>query len=287
MTAALAFDQDEFKRAAREQWDIAAGGWNDNGAKIRAWLREATDAMLAMADVQSGGHVLDVAAGAGDQTLDVAARVGPNGHVLATDLSPAILALARDNLERAGLRNVETRVAAGDALPAADGTFDAVISRLGLMFFPDPLRSLREMRRVLRPAGGICTVVFSTIEANPCLAILMSTALKHAGLPPRDPYQPGSLLSLGRPGAIDALFAKAEFREIATTRLSAPFRLPSARDYLAFIRTSASPVLHILGRLSPAAQQAAWDEMADRLRQFDGATGWEGPNELLLTAARR
>jgi SAM-dependent methyltransferase len=287
MSAAAQFDANAFKQSIREQWNRSASGWNDSSAIIRPWLRTATDAMLDMAGIRAGSRVLDVAAGAGDQTLDIAARVGPGGHVLATDLSPEILAFAERNAARAGYANVAVRPADGESLPIDEGSFDAVVCRLGLMFFPDPLAGLRGMWRALEPGGGICTMVFSTPEANPCVALLVGTALQHAGLPPRDPYQPGSLFSLGRPGLIDALFAQAGFREIATTRISAPFRLPSARDYLDFIRSSASPIQQILGRLDDRARAAAWADMERKLERFSTPTGWQGPNELLLTAARR
>jgi SAM-dependent methyltransferase len=272
--------------ATRSQWDQAAAGWNAHGPQIRAWLARATDGMLGMAGVGPGSRVLDVAAGAGDQTLAIADRIGPTGHVLATDLSPAILALARDNATRAGLSNVQTQVADGEDLRVTPASFDAVVCRLGLMLFPDPLRGLREMHRALRPGGGICTVVFSQPDRNPCIATLMATALRHAGLPPRDPFTPGGVLSLGRPGHIDALFAAAGFEEVATTRIDAPFRWPSVRAYLDFVRSSASPIHQILERLAPAAADAAWAEMEERLSVFTTPSGWEGPNELLLTAGR-
>ncbi|KRC11121.1 ubiquinone biosynthesis protein UbiE [Hydrogenophaga sp. Root209] len=280
-------DGQAFKAGMRIQWDTAAAGWNAHAADIRAWLRKPTDAMCRMAGVTAGSRVLDVAAGAGDQTLDIAAQVGPQGRVLATDLSPAIVALARDNAVRAGFGHVQTRVADGEDLGVAEASFDAAVCRLGLMFFPDPLRGLREMHRALRPGGGVCTMVFSRPEKNPCLTILMSTALKHAGLPARDPFSPGGLLSLGQPGRIDALFRSAGFQDVATTAVDAVFRLPSVEHYLAFVRSSASPILQILGHLDAASAEAAWSEMRDRLQAFTTQTGWEGPNELLLTAGRR
>jgi len=287
MSAVLAPDPQAFKTAVRAQWNQSAAGWNAHTPQIRDWLRPATDAMLDMAGIAPGMQVLDVAAGAGDQTLDIARCIGPQGQVLATDLSPAILALAQENARHAGLNNVQTLAADGENLPLEQGRFDAAVSRLGLMFFPDPLQGLRELHRVLRPGAGLCTVVFSRPEKNPCLGILMSTALKHAGLPPRDPYQPGGLMSLGKPGLVDELFRQAGLRDVATTTMAAPFRLPSVQHYLDFIRASASPIQQILSKLDPAAAQAAWDEMEERLGQFTTTTGWAGPNELLLTAARR
>ena len=276
-----------FKAAVRDQWNRSAQGWNDESPKIRGWLSEATNAMIEMADIQAGMRVLDVAAGAGDQTLDIAKRVGPGGHVLATDLSPAILAFCRESARRAGHDNVETLAADGETLAVEESHFDAAVCRLGLMFFPDPGKGLRAVFRALKPGGRFCSMVFSTPETNPCVAILVSTALKHAGLPPRDPYQPGGLLSLGKPGLIDELFRQSGFAQVATTRVEAPFRLPSVRDYLDFVRGSASPILQILGRLDEPARDAAWADIESKLAAFNTRDGWEGPNELLLTVGYR
>ena len=280
-------DAEAFKFATRRQWDQAASGWNAHTAQIREWLQPATEAMLEMAGVRRGARVLDVAAGAGDQTLDIAQRVGPDGYVLATDLSASILEFAKGNARRAGYGNVGTLVADGESLQIDEGGFDATVCRLGLMLFPDPRQGLREMYRALKPGGGVCTIVFSRPETNPCVTTLLSTALKHAGLPPRDPYQPGGLLSLGKPGLIDEMFRGAGFKDVATTRMDAPFRLPSAQDYLRFIRTSASPLQQILSKLGAEAADAAWEDMEGCLKIFETTEGWTGPNELLLTAARR
>ena len=115
-------------------WDKAAAGWNSHAAVIHEWLAEATAAMLAAARIGPGARVLDIAAGAGDQTLDIARCVGPRGHVLATDVSAAILSLARDNARAAELHNIDTRVADAQALGLEGAGFDAAVSRLGLMF---------------------------------------------------------------------------------------------------------------------------------------------------------
>lgn len=287
MSTPQAPDPKSFKAAVREQWDKSATGWDAHAPQIRAWLSSATETMLAMAGIAPGSRVLDVAAGAGDQTLDIAKRVGPQGSVLATDLSPAILLLAKSNAVHAGYNNVEIQIADGESLAVKSESFDAAVCRLGLMFFPNPLMGLQEMHRALRPGGGICTMVFSGPASNPCVTLLMSTALRHAGLAPRDPWQPGGLLSLGKPGLLPQLFQSAGFRDVTTTTVDAPFRMPSARHYLDFVRTSASPVQQILAGLAPAAADEAWADIEERLGEFTNASGWDGPNELLLTAARR
>ena len=102
----------------------------------------------------------------------------------------------------------------------------------------------------------------------------------------RDPFQPGGLLSLGKPGLIDDLFKQAGFHEIATTRIAAPFNLPTVRDYMKFIRTSAGPIVQILMSLDAAKAEAAWADMEQALSRYQRPGGWQGPNELLLTAAK-
>ncbi len=287
MDMQTALDAPGLKVATREQWNEAAAGWNEHAPWIREWLAATTSAMLDLAGVAAGSRVLDVAAGTGDQTLDIARRVGPGGRVVATDISPGVLALARANLQEAGHDWVQTLVADAEDLPAPLADFDAVVCRLGWMLCPDPLQALREAHRVLKPGGMACAVVFGAPARNPCIAGLMATALKHAGLAPRDPWQPGGLVSLGKPGLLDELFRQAGFREVATTAIDAPFRMKSAAHYLDFVRSSASPIRQILERLPAQAAQAAWAEMEERLSAFKTGDGWVGPNELLLTAGRR
>ena len=287
MGSESAVDNDLVTATVRAQWKQTAKGWNDAGTVIRPWLHKATQAMLGMAGVAGGAHVLDVAAGAGDQTLDIAERVGPGGYVLATDLSPESLQFAAAHAAAAGCRNVDTRVSDGQKLQIEDSRFDVVVCRLGLMFFGNPLQGLREMARVLKPGGTVCTMVFGTPQANPCVATLMSTARRYAGMPPLDPYQPGGLLSLGKPGLIGELFREAGFIEIATTKVAAPFSLPTVKDYMNFVRTSAGPVVQIVNRLDHVTAEAAWADMEKALGRYQRPDGWEGPNELLLTAARK
>src|SRR5262245_9145081 len=138
MTAtATVFDPVKYKQTTRAQWQDAAESWYRWAPTLSAWLGPATEMMLDMAGITPGSRVLDVAAGAGEQTIRAAQRVGPSGYVLATDIAPNILACAEDAARQAGLTNVETRVMDGENLELEEGAFDAVISRVGLIYFPD------------------------------------------------------------------------------------------------------------------------------------------------------
>ncbi len=272
-------------------WDTAAAGWNQHGLLIHAWLREATHAMLEGARIGLGARVLDVAAGAGDQSLDIAHRVGHTGWVLATHISPGILALAQKNAEAAGLTQVSTRTADAQLLGLAGADFDAVVCRLGLMFCHSPLAALRGLRAALKPQGRVAALVFGRPENNPCLAITLATAREHAGMAGVTPtklhsaFEPGTLMSLGKPGLIQELAQTAGFVDVTVRYVSAPLHAPSAAHYVDFLRSSASPVIDMLAPLSSSAQQHAWSDMTKRLDVFGAASGWSGPNELLLCVA--
>src|SRR5918997_2234418 len=113
---ATQFDPIKYKETTREQWQTAAEPWYRWGPTLEEWLGQATQTMLDMAGVGPGSRVLDVAAGAGGQTIAAARRVGPDGYVLATDISSNILEFTAESIRQAGLSNVQTRVMDGESL---------------------------------------------------------------------------------------------------------------------------------------------------------------------------
>lgn len=277
------FDADAYKRTTTEQWQAAAEPWHRWGPTLEAWLGEATEAMLDMAGVVPGAHVLDVAAGAGGQTLAAARRAGPDGHVLATDISANILAFAERSAHEAGLRNVATRVVDGERLDVPQGAFDAVISRVGFIYFPDQHAAFVGMRRALRPGGRLAGIVYSTPEANGFFSIPVSIIRRRAQLPAPAPGQPGPF-SLGAPGAIEAVFEQAGFAGVEVRRVAAPVRLPSTAEFVRFARESFGALHQMLAGLSDAEREETWSEIERELSRYETAGGFEGPCELLIAA---
>lgn len=268
-------------------WDTAAAGWDRNSGLIRTWLLAPTTAMLDAAGVRAGSRVLDVAAGAGDQSLDIAARVGFSGRLLISDLSADILARAEHKLHAAGFAQVEVLHADAQQLQLSGAGFDAAVCRLGLMFCTSPLLALQGIHQALVPGGRFSGLVFAGPERNPCIATLGATAMRHAGLAPASPFKPGTLMSLGQPGLMQTLLAAAGFTDIHIRALDAPMRLPSVQHYLDFVQTAGLPIMAILAPLPLAAQRAAWQDIEAQLLRFNSADQWIGPNELLLCTARR
>lgn len=266
----------------RSEWEAAAAGWGAETPIIRPWLEAATQEMIRRAGIRSGSRVLDVAAGAGDQTGDIARLTGSAGRVLAVDLAPSLVGRLRERLDRDRLTGVEARVAdAQDPLPEVEA-FDAAVCRLGLMLMAEPDRCARSVRRALRPGGVFAALVFAGPDRNPCLRILIETVVEHAGLQGLDPFRPGSLFSLGPPGRIEAVFASAGFADVASSVIDAPFRLPSVDRYIDFVRSAGGPVRSLLSPFGQDRREAAWRDAAERLRVFDRDGGWVGPNSLIL-----
>jgi SAM-dependent methyltransferase len=275
------FDPAKYKETTREQWQSAADAWNDWGPLLRTWLGPATDIMLDMAKIGPGARVLDVAAGAGDQTLQTAARVGPSGYVLATDISSKILDFAAQNARVAGFATVETKVLDGETLDVHESSFDAVISRVGLIYFPDQQRALAGMKRALKPGGRVAAIVYSTAENNKFFSIPVSIIRRRANLPAPLPGQPGPF-SLGAAGALEDQFAKAGFRDIETRRVAAPVKLTTAVEFIRFAKESFGALHQMLASLDQDGRNAAWAEIEQQLKAFERPSGFEGPCELIV-----
>ncbi|HEU4425100.1 MAG TPA: methyltransferase domain-containing protein [Pilimelia sp.] len=281
-----AFDPKQYKATTRAQWEEAAGAWHRWGPIIEDWLGQSTQRMLDAAGVAAGSRVLDVAAGAGGQSLAAARRVGTTGHVLATDISPAILEYAAKAAVDAGLTNVTTRELDGEHLHVDAASFDAVISRVGLIYFPDQQAALTGMRAALRPGGRLSAVVYSTADRNGFFAIPVGIIRRRAQLPPPAPGQPGPF-SLGVPGVAEQALAAAGFQDITVEPVPSPVRMASAAECVRFERESFGALHQMLSGLSEPERQAAWAEIGEALAEFEGPDGFVGPCEMLVVSATR
>lgn len=278
------FDAETYKETTREQWQAAADAWLRWHSTLQEWLGPATNALMDMAGIGSGDHVLDIAAGTGQQSIQAAFRVGKSGRVLATDISSNVLALAAREAEAAGITNMETRVLDAEQLDIPDASFDAVISRLGFMYLPNLQAALAGMRRILKPGGRIAALVFSTPENNQFFSMPLAIIRRRANLPPPEPGYPGPF-SLCGDGVLADAYLRAGFRAPAVQVLDAPLRMGSAEECVQFERESFGALHQMLAGSSANERRAAWQEIEEALRTFEGEAGFVAPCQLLIGAA--
>ncbi len=281
-----AFDPVAYKETTRQQWQAAAEPWYRWGPTLEQWLGEATELMLDLGRVGPGSRVLDVAAGAGGQTLAAARRAGQEGSVLATDISVNILELAQRRAREEGVANVATRVMDGEQLEVEEGFFDAVISRVGFIYFPNQPAAFAGMHRALKPGGRLAGIVYSTAEANAFFSIPVSIIRRRAGLPAPAPGQPGPF-SFGAPGTLEAAYSQAGFTDVEVHRISAPVRMASAAECVRFERESFGALHQMLAGLTEPEREEAWVEIEQQLSQFETTEGFEGPCELLVSVGTK
>ncbi len=280
-----AFDPKKFKTTTRQQWETAAEAWHRWGPLLTRWLGPATERMLDMCHIGPGNRVLDVAAGAGEQSLTAARRVGPTGHVLATDLSPTILEYARSSARLADIPNISTEVIDGEALAALQtAPFDAVISRVGLIYFPDQQKALRGMHHHLKKNGYLGVMVYASAKQNPFFSIPVAIIRRHAQLPPPVPGQPGPF-SLGDINVLEKTLKDAGFKDISIENIDAPLRLDSAATCLQFEQESFGALHQMLSSLSAMEQDDVWAEIEQSLSQFEQEGHFVGPCEMLVASA--
>ncbi|QIL41879.1 class I SAM-dependent methyltransferase [Pedobacter sp. HDW13] len=280
------FDPLKYKQTTHQQWQEAAEAWYRWSPLLHQWLGKTTEKMLNMAGVTTGQNLLDIAAGAGEQSITAARMVGPTGRVLATDISANILEYAKQMAAQVGLSNIDTAVMDGEKLTLDDETFDVVISRVGLIYFPDQQKALKEMLRVLKPGGKIAAIVYSVPEKNTFFAIPAAIIRTHAKLPPTLPGQPGPF-SLSQKGVIELAFSMAGFKDVKSCLINAPLICESAKQCLQFEKESFGALHQMMSGLSEPEKVTVWDEIETALKQFETENGFEGPCEMLVAVGEK
>ena len=277
---------DTLKSELRKTWESAAPGWAKWEHIFAASLSTATDVLIDMAGIRPGMRVLDLACGTGSQSIQAAKRVGPNGKVVASDISGAMLEHVRENASRAGLRNIETLECAADDLDETQPPFDASICRMGLMLFPSPPRALEAVRRALKPGACFAAMVFTTPANNPFMAQPMAILRRHAGKPPPTPGQPG-IFALGGDGVLEHLMSGGGLGDVKTKTVRAPLVLPSASDALQLLQEAAGAYRAVVTDLSDAEKSKAWSEVHECLKQFEASGGFQTELELIIGSGAR
>src|SRR5215813_7534224 len=235
--------------------------------------------LLRAADVEPGMRILDIATGTGLSAEAALAAVGSTGHITASDLSPAMVDKARERLGQAP--NVSVSVEDGQALWFLDGSFDAALCNLGLMFFPDPVRGLSEFRRVLRPGRRAAVSVNTVVERsyNHQINVIIG---RHV---PSLTEAVTRTFSLGEASRLQSLFAEAGFVDVETHTERHTFVLPSFDAYYGPFERGGGSTGQALAALPDEIRRAVREEVRRDLADTGGPI--EAEAEYRIASGRR
>ena len=264
-------------------WDSAAAGWAKWEFALMDAMAEVTEQMLDAANVKTGMHVLDLACGAGSQTIRAARRVGATGRVTANDIASRMLSFVASNASAAGLTNVDTLHGAAEGLSDSGLKIDAATCRLGLMLFQSPQTALAAVRRVLTEDGRFAGLVFASPQENLLFSKTMMIALAHAKKSAPSPGSPG-LFALSDPDRLHSLFQDAGFSDTKVERVTARLSVASVDDALTMMQEAFGAYRAVLADLDAEKRDVAWKEIRDCLEQFSDRGGVDAKMTLFLAS---
>ncbi len=222
--------------------------------------------LLDALNVAPGERLLDVATGPGTVARLASARLGPTGHVVATDLSPAMLTIAEAKGSLADGSAIEYRLSPAVPLSAPGASFDVACCQHGLQFFPDRQGALAEMHRALRPGGRIGLAVWSGVETCPPFAAVRDAIGEVMGLDAAERYAEGPW-GLHAPRALADMVTAAGFAEVSVDEIARPVRFEGGATQIDR-SMAASGLAAEIGALRSDTRAALASAVAEKLRNL-------------------
>lgn len=259
--------------------------WNDAGGN--AWVehqglldrinRPVGDIVAGRADPGPGARVLDVGCGAGATTLDMARRVGPDGRAVGVDVSDALLELARQRARAEAVDNLDFVRADAATHDFGAPTFDAAISRYGVMFFEDPDAAFANLRRAVRPGGGLTFACWRSAAENPLTLVPLEAAAPFLPEPPRAPADGPGRFAFADPDRVRGILDRSGWRQVAIEPLDVV--TPVSFDELLTL----SLKLGLLGTVLPRHDESVRKRVAEAVAA--GLEPWVEDGVVPMTAA--
>jgi SAM-dependent methyltransferase len=279
-------DPGEFRDGQREQWNVAAAGWKRWSGWLDRHTGSVSERLVELAGIEPGERVLDVAAGYGEPAMTAARKAGSDGTVVATDISPEMLAYGRERAAEQGVENIEFINADASALDFPAESFDAAVSRWGIIFEPDGEGAAARVRAFLKPGGRMAISSWGTPEQVPMIARPMKTVMELLDVPPPPPGTPGPL-SRPTPDDIGGLLEGGGFSDVQVEDTEVTFDWASPEEFSVYIKDIIAPVRKMVDAQPPERQEEAWKAIADDIRgDAEGDGTLRLANQVLLAAGQ-
>jgi len=279
-------DPAAFRDTQRESWDDAAAGWKKWSEWWDRYASNVSERLVELAGVEPGSHVLDVAAGYGEPALTAARRAAPDGRVVATDISAEMLAFGRDRAAEAGVGNIEFMHKDAAGLDFPHESFDAAVSRWGIIFEPDGEGTAERIRGFLKPGSRFAISSWGPPERAPILGLPMKAALDFLDQDPPPPGTPGPL-SRPTPEAIAAILEGGGFSEVKTEEIEVTAEWTSPEEFSVYIKDIVAPIKRMVEAHPPDMQEGAWKAIADSVRDRTESDGsLKLANQVLLAVGQ-
>lgn len=269
------------------RWSSSAPYWEKHREIIRRMFAPITQALVEDGQIGDRHAVLDTATGPGEPALSIAALVGPEGKIVGIDPIPEMVAAARRAASRLELKNVHFEVAFADHLPFPADTFDAVISRFGVMFFPSPVDALREMLRVLKPGKKLALAAWHFAERNPFHYSLARVIDRYVDSPPPEPdaldafrfAKPGKLQEV-----LNSAAAIASAERLLQFRINAPI---SIEDFWTLRLEMSDKLREKISALSKQQMIEVKHQALESLGEYSTDRGLSFPAEVLIVSGAK
>jgi SAM-dependent methyltransferase len=263
-------DDLKIKGQQKAAWDDSAAGWKRWWPTFERAAQTINDRLVELAGLRAGNRVLDIATGSGEPALTAARAVGQSGRVVAVDMSPGMLAIARERVNAAGLTNVELVESDAESLSLDAHSFDAVLCRWGLMFMPDLDGVMRGMHRALKPGGHFATAVWATADKVPMCGLARDAIRRITGIvPPPNAPDP---IKLADTSILERALASAGFRDVTIERQIVTFEFPSA-DAFADFRGQIGGTRAMLSKMPPEVARQVRDAVVTSAQEYAADSG--------------